>query len=66
MEYLKQLLDTMFKTRKLDSFTHHEGNKGVISIRFDGLLRSHIESQPEDQNVPVDNHVSFKREQGHI
>ena len=61
MEYLKHLLDTMFETRKLDSFTHHEGNKGVISIRFDGLLRSHVESQSVDQNISVDNHVTFKR-----
>ena len=61
MEYLKHLLDTMFETRKLDSFTHHEGNKGVISIRFDGLLRSHVESQSMDQNTSVDNNVTFKR-----
>ena len=61
MEQLKQLLDNMFKTRKLDSYTHHEGNKGVISIRFEGLFRSHVESQSEDQNTPLDNHVTFKR-----
>ena len=63
MEILKQLLEDMFKTRKLDSFTHHEGTKGIISIRFEGMLRSHIDLQSvsSDQNIPSDNHVSFKR-----
>ena len=63
MEILKQLLEDMFKTRKLDSFTHHEGTKGIIPIRFEGLLRSHIDLQSvsSDQNIPSDDHVTFKR-----
>ena len=63
MDVLKQTLDNMFNTRKLKSWTHHEGSQGVISIRFDGLLRSHIDLQSDinDPNSPTDNHVTFKK-----
>ena len=64
MEDLKQLLERMFRTRELKTYTHHEGHQGVITIRFKSIISSHFGiEQAElggDQNTP-EYHATFKQ-----
>ena len=61
MEELKQLLERMFHTRKLQGYTHHEGYRGVVTIRFEPCLSSHFDIEPDQRNNTKEYHATFKR-----